>query len=257
MNIPKINGLCKQAKILVKENGPLLCIITAGIGFTGAIGTTAKATIKAVRRTDYETEKKGAPLTKKELFDINWRFYTVSALLWTTSIISLCFAVKGYDKGAKRFAALYAATEAAKKELEEAALSKLGEKQYIALQDEVAKRRMETDPVDKKPIYETGHGDSLCYDTLSGRYFRCSPDQVRRGVNNFNKHLLTNEALSYNELMYDISIGELEDIGFGEDVGWNIKDGLLEVRYSSQLAKNGEPCLVLSFPQLPIRGYYK
>ena len=255
MKTPNLPALLKHSRALLKENGPLVEAISAGVGFTGAVILTVKATVKAVRRTDYEEQKKDAPLSAGEMIKTNYKFYIPALLLWLGSVISLCFSIRGYNKSISRLATLYTISEAAKKELEQAALDKLGEKQYIALQDEVAKKRMEADPVDEKPVYETGHGNSLCYDTLSGRYFRCAPDQVRRGINNFNKRLLVQEALNYNELMYEISRGELEDIGFGDEVGWNVKDGLLDIRFSSQLAKNGEPCLVLSYPDPPIRRY--
>ena len=255
MNLPNIPLALRHGRILLKENGPLVGAVAAGVGFTGAIGLTVKATVQAIRKTDYEAEKKGEALTVGETVKSSIRFYIPALLLWLGSIVSLCFSIKGYSKSVKSLATLYAASQAAKKELEQAAIEKFGEKQYGAMQDEVAKKRMETDPVDQKPVYEVGCGESLCYDTLSGRYFRASRDRVERGLNAFNKRLLIQEALNYNELMYEISKGKLEDIGFGDDVGWNIKNGLLELRYSSQLAKNGEPCLVLQYPEPPVRRY--
>ena len=39
----------------------------------------------------------------------------------------------------------------------------------------------------------------------------------------------------------------LDRIKIGEDLGWNIDKGLIEVHYDSTIADNEEPCIVLDY----------
>lgn len=251
----QMRTLTRTIKRVLSEHGPLVGIITGAVGFTGAIGLTAKATVQAVRRTDYETEKKGGKLTAKELIELNWRYYFGPAILWIGSVISLCFAARGYKSSVKLLATLYAASEAERKRLEEIALEKLGPKKFDEMKDEVAQNRLNMDPVSAHTIYDTGTGVWLCYDSLSGRYFRSSSDHIERAVNRFNNYILTHQAgKSYNDLFYEIS-PVFSDIEFGKDVGWGYEKGVVDIRYSTHRADNGEPCLVLEYRIPPYKDF--
>ena len=48
--------------------------------------------------------------------------------------------------------------------------------------------------------------------------------------------------ISLNEFYYAIG---LDGIKVGEDLGWNIDTGYIELDFSSQLAKDDTPCLVI------------
>lgn len=250
----QIKPLLRSAEKLIKDNGTIIGIIAAGFGFTGAIGLTAKATVQAVRRTDYETERKGSPLTMAELIELNWKYYISPGLLWLGSAASLFLAARGHKSGTKLLAAMYAASEAERKKLEDAAIEYLGPKKYEELQYKAEDKVLQEVPMDGNMVYETGHGTHLCYDTYSGRFFRCCIDHIKRSVNEFNNDLFTHETgKSYNDLFYEIS-PVFEDIEFGKDVGWNYAKGGVDIRYSSHL-KNGEPCLVMVFKKKPYPDY--
>ena len=238
----------------VHNNKALIGLIAAGVGFTGAIVWTGKATVQAVRRTDYETQKKDAPLTLQELVEINWKYYIPPALLWAGSIASLALAAHGYKGSTKLLAAMYAASEAEREKLEEAAMEYLGPKKFEEFQYKAADKVLQETPLDNNTVYETGHGSHLCYDTYSGRFFRCCMDHIKRAVNEFNNDIYTHQTgKSYNDLFYEIS-PVFEDIEFGKDVGWNYMKGGADLRYSSHL-KNGEPCLIISYKVRPYLNF--
>lgn len=48
---------------------------------------------------------------------------------------------------------------------------------------------------------------------------------------------------------YDL-IG-LKPINVGYDLGWNIDDGEIDIYFSSQLAEDGTPCLVIDYSVAP------
>lgn len=249
-----IAPVLKTVSQTLKQNRVVVEIAAAGLGFTGAVGLTVKATVQAVRRTDYEREKKGRELTVKELAEASWKYYIPAAMLWGGSLISLIMAAKGHQSGTKLLAAVYAASEAERKKLEDAALEYLGPKKYEEMQTKAADLVLQEAPMDGNMVYETGHGNHLCYDTYSGRFFRCCIDHIKRSVNDFNNELYTHQTgKSYNDLFYEIS-PVFEDIEFGKDVGWNYIHGGADIRYSSHL-KNGEPCLVMTFKKRPYPRY--
>ena len=59
---------------------------------------------------------------------------------------------------------------------------------------------------------------------------------------------------SLNEFYDEIGLPPIE---IGDKLGWNMDDGQIEVDFSSQLAADGTPCLVISFNVAPNYEYYK
>ena len=60
--------------------------------------------------------------------------------------------------------------------------------------------------------------------------------------------------ISLNELYDEIG---LENISLGEDLGWKVEDGLIEIEWSSQIADDGSPCIVMNYLRAPKYGYYR
>lgn len=255
MRIKNLKYIKKISKDLFKKDAPILGIVIAGAGFTSAIGTSIKATVQAVRNSDAETTRLGRELTFREQIELNWKLYIQTMLLWLGSVTALCFAGKSHSKSIKALATLYAASETARQDLEEVALKKFGTKKYEEFQEEVAQKELDRNPVSKSIVIDTGYGDYLCYDSLSGRYFRSCMDHIKRSVNAFNNRILTQkDGYSYNDLFYEIS-PKFDDIEFGEDIGWGPSNGIADLYYISKLAENGEPCLVMKYNIRPYRDY--
>lgn len=250
MNLKPVSRTFRSLGRAAKRNAPVISLVIAGVSFVGATISAIKATSVSVRQIDKATEEKGEKLSAKEIIKACGKNYIPTALATATGVTALVIGGRGYHTRYKSVAALLAATETSKKQLEEVVLEKFGEKKFEEVQNEVAKKQLETDPVSKSSVYSTGKGTTLCKDSLSGRYFRCDIEQIKRGLNAFNERLLKCECLDYNELFYCID-PRMEEISFGGDVGWNIRDGLLTLHYTTQLADTGEPCLVISYPVPP------
>lgn len=54
--------------------------------------------------------------------------------------------------------------------------------------------------------------------------------------------------ITINDLYYELGLSRIE---LGDEMGWAIDDGLIEVSFSTQLTENDEPCLVLNYNVTP------
>jgi hypothetical protein len=148
-------------------------------------------------------------------------------------------------------ASVYSITEATLKEYQSKVIETIGEKKEQAVRDEIAKDHLAKDPVSKKEVILTGKGEVLCYDSISGRYFKSDMEKLRRLENDFNKTLLTEMYVSLNDVYYEMG---LKGIKIGDDIGWNV-DSLIEFNFSSQLTDDGQPCIVVDYLVGPRTDY--
>ena len=47
----------------------------------------------------------------------------------------------------------------------------------------------------------------------------------------------------------------LKTIGLGDDLGWNVDRGLIDIYFSSQLTEDGKPCVVIGHRLPPTYDY--
>lgn len=239
-------GLAKLG-ILMKRNSPSLL---TGIGVAGLITTTVlavKATPKALWILEKEAYEKGDSLTKKEIVKHTYKCYIPAAAM---GVITTAAIVSANSINLRRNAAIASAYTIAKegfKEYKGKVIEAIGEKKEQMIRDEVAQEQLNKNPVENNNVILTGKGDVLCYDVMSGRYFRNDIEQIRKVVNDLNHQLLSDMWLTLNEFYYAIGLG---GINLGEEVGWNA-DELIEINFSSKITPDGEPCLVLNYETTP------
>lgn len=252
MNKQTISNALKGAEKALKKHSPE---ILTGIGIAGMIATTisaVKATPKALRLIDEKEIKENKRLTTAEVVLTTWKCYIPSAVTGALSVACLIGASAVSLKRNAALATAYTISETALKDYREKAVEVVGEKKEQAIRDAIAKDKLTGNPVDDKQIVMTGSGDTLCYDVLSGRYFRSDIEKIRKAINDLNRDMLSEQYVSLNDLYYAIG---LPDIKLGNDLGWNIDKGYIEVQFGSHLAANGTPCLVLAYTVAPQYGY--
>ena len=174
-----------------------------------------------------------------------------------TGIISISCIVGASRVNAKRNAALataYSLSETAFSDYKEQVIETIGEKKESEVQDKVAKKKLENESVVNKEVFITDKGNSLCYDSVSGRYFYSDVEAIKKAENELNKRMMSEMYLSLNEFYYALG---LRSTVLGNELGWNISDGLLDIHYSSQIADDGRPCLVLEYRIAPRYDYAK
>lgn len=229
--------------------------ILTGIGIAGMIATTVaavRATPKALELIDEREIEEGKRLSNVEVAQIVWKCYIPAAV---TGVLSTACLIGASSVNLRRNAALataYTISEAALKEYKAKTLEVVGEKKEEAIRDAVAKDKLRQNPVSKTEVIMTGKGETLCYDILSGRYFKSDMDKINKAINELNLRMRSEQYVSLNDFYYEVG---LPDIKLGEDLGWNIDKGYIDVQFGSHLAADGTPCLVIAFTCGPQYGF--
>lgn len=238
---------------LIRQKSPELL---AGIGIAGMLATVVlavKATPKAVRIIDKMKEEQNDPPKKTEIVKATWKCYIPAAVSGSISLVCLFASLVLNSKRSAALAAAYALSETARKEYAEKVTEIVGEKTEKEITDSIAKDKMEKAPVSKQEVYITEHGNTLCYDSLSGRYFRSDMEKIRSATNELNSRMMRENYISLNEFYYEIGLSGIEIGGW---LGWNISTtGLIDLSFSSQITDDGSPCLVISHHNPPEYDY--
>ncbi len=253
----KKDGLLKMIKGIqrsLKKHSPA---ILTGIGIAGMITTTViavKATPKALALIEEKKQNnKAEKLTMTETVKTAWKCYIPAAVTGTVSIVCLIGAGSVNYRRNAALAAAYSLSESALKEYRGKVVEMVGDKKEQKIRDEVAKDKVERNPVRNKEVIITEKGDTLCYDTISGRYFKSDIDKIEKSVNKLNRMMITEMYISLNDLYYELG---LDGVLIGDELGWNIESDLIDISFSSQLANDGTPCLVIDYKTVPKYRYY-
>lgn len=164
-----------------------------------------------------------------------------------TEMLSITMMVFGNRLSAKKNAALAAAytiSETAFKEYRSKVIEKIGDKKERSIRDDICKSEIEKNPVSKNEVIIASSGNTLFYDSFSGRYFQSDIETVKQIENRINKRLLTEMEISLNELYYELGLRCTEQ---GNQFGFHVDDGLIDFTFSSQITDDGRPCIVLRY----------
>lgn len=229
--------------------------ILIGMGIAGFLTTgvfVARGTVKAVRLLD---EKKAqttdGKLTRKEVVETTWKCYIPATI---SAGVSIGCLIGASSENAKRNAVLataYTLSETALTEYKEKVVETIGEKKEQAIQDKIAQDQVTKNPVIAQNVILTGCGNTLCYDAMTGRYFRHDIDKIHKAENRLNTRLRSENYISLNDFYYEIG---LESVDLGNDLGWN-SDHEIEIRPSSMLTEDEEPCYVIRYMVAPRYDY--
>lgn len=273
MKKPNLSKFIKTAQAVVTKKSPE---ILTGIGVAGFITTVilaVKATPKALtlieeekrrqnRKIANDAKKNGyencnciEKLTPIETIKVAWKPYAPVAIIGAASAACIIGASSVNAKRTAALATAYKLSETALTEYKEKVVETIGEKKEQLVRDKIDKGHIDKDPVGKKEVIITKAGETLCYDSLSGRYFKSDIEQIKRAVNELNKRMINNEMyISLNELYDEL---DLAHTAVGYELGWNIDHGLIDVDFSSQIAEDGTPCIVISYSIAPRHDYSK
>lgn len=228
-----------------KKHSSSILIGVSIMGVVSTIATTIKATLKAQNQVvDAEIEK-GEPLTKTEVLEVTWKTYIPPVIVGGVTIACIVGANSIHTKRHAALASLYSLTDASLKEYQSKVLEEVGPKKAQKILDDLAQDQLNSNPLSENDIFVTGTGEVLCYDSMSGRYFKSSIESIKRARNDFNHRLLHDMAMwmSLNEFYYEIGLPAIE---LGDYVGWT-PDKLLEISFPTKLTDDGQPCLVLNY----------
>lgn len=254
MNKLDLGKFLKTAQQALNKHSPE---ILTGIGIAGMIGTTVmavKATPKAVKLIEkHKKEERTDEITPIDAVKVTWKCYVPAAV---TGVASVGCLIKAVSINTRRNAALVTAYNLSKNALEEyqaKVVENIGEKKEKLIHDQIAQEKLDKDPVSKHEVIITEKGNTLCYDAVFGRYFRSDMDTIVRAMNEINRKITAGDMYaSLNEFYSELG---LKSIDIGYSLGWNIDDRGLEVLFSSSLAEDGTPCLVIAYSIAPKYNY--
>lgn len=248
MNKPNFSKMIRSVQMTMAKHSPE---ILTGIGIAGMVTTTimaVKATPKAMKLLEEEQQHHDEPLTKTETIKAAWKPYIPAAVTGTISVACLIGANSVSARRNAVLATAYNLSETALTEYKEKVVETVGEKKEKEIRDKVAKEHVEKNPVKPEEVIITGMGNTLCRDAVSGRYFESDIEFIRKTVNELNRRLISEMYIPLNDFYYEI---KLEPNGMGNDLGWNVDRGLIELDVSAQMAWNERPCLEISYSVAP------
>lgn len=241
-----VKGLIKNAGFFLQKNSPY---ILTGFGAAGVVTTaalSAKAAVKSVRLIDAHLEE-GMILDKKDKVGLVWKYWISPFAIGLVSVGCIFGAQSVNTRRNAALTSLYTLTESTLKDYREKVKEQLSEKKEQKIFEESRQKVLDRHPASQSEIIVTGDGDSLCYDALSGRYFKSSIEKLRRIQNDFNHDLMGLMWVSINDLYCMMGLGPIK---LGDEIGWTV-DELLDFRFSTNLSDDKKPCIVVDYDVTP------
>ena len=247
------SNLLTTVKSGVTKHSPEILI---GLGVAGLLGTTVLAvreTPKVLKLLDKKKEELDVEkLSVKDTVKTVWKNYIPCAVLAVTSVACIVGASNISARRNAALAAAYAIGNKAFSDYKEEVINLLGEEKEKEIKEKVADRHLKENPVASKEVIITDNNEHLCYDEITGRYFKSSQNKIKEAQNVINDRLRDEMWVSLNDLYYELG---LPNVRVGDDLGWNVDDGYLDIILSSRIAEDGTPCLTLDYAVGPRYDY--
>jgi len=247
-----VAGLMATAAMAVGATPKALSIIDDEVYNRFTDSGTHKTYAEYLHTEGYDISTRIRQLSKKELIMLTWQCYIPAALMGGVTIACIVGANSINLRRNAALASVYSLTEAALKEYQAKIVETIGGNKAQKINDEIYKDKLAKNPVGDREVIITGKGDTLCYDVISGRYFKSDIEKIRKIQNELNRELLSEMFITLNEVYYALG---LSDTKLGGGMGWDVNEGLIEFRFSSQLTEDGTPCLVIDYHMEPRYNY--
>jgi hypothetical protein len=247
----------------ISENSTSILSATAvaGVVATAVLAVRAQKRVEIVLQSD-DTSPEMVPsviyspgISKdkvKAYVQLFWKDYIPPAVAGLATIACI---VGANQIGLRRQAAMlgaYTLVEGAFQEYKNEVIGQLGEAKERKVVDEIAKRKVDENPPDNQ-IIMLGGEEQLCFDTLSGRYFRSDVETIRQAANNVNDTIINDMYAPLNEFWGYLG---LEPTVLGNEMGFNLEH-LVKLDFTTTLAPKGIPCLAITHSVLPTAEYTK
>lgn len=269
MNKQDVTKFIKNVKTGMKKRSPE---ILTGIGIAGMVTTTVlavRATPKALRLIDDEKKDIFNHLNQEdipgnnvdytdmslkpiEVLKVAWKPYIPAAI---TGVASITCLIGASSVNAKHNAALvtaYQLSTTALNEYKAKVVETIGEKKEAKVREELDKDHLKNDPVSGKEIFITSTGNVRFYDAMASRRFTSDIDSLRKIENNLNKRMRDEVYISLNDLYREIG---LDEIPVGDELGWDIDKGYINMTFTPLIDDDGTPCIVMDYLVRPTYGY--
>lgn len=223
----------------LRDNSP--AILTA-IGVSGTLSTAYLAG-KASYEIGYGFYD---DMPTKDYFKKHWKKYIPAAI---SATITVGCVIASNRIGSKRAAAAYSLlsiSEKALHEYREKVVETIGVRKEQGVRDALVQDKVDANPPKSKEIIIAAGGDVLCLELHTGRYFKSDIETLRKAENQLNARI---HREMYATLSDFYSIVGLPYTSNSDDVGWDT-DKLMELKFTTVLADNGQPCIAFDYNYL-------
>lgn len=251
----KLSALQGKATRLVVDNAST--ILTGG----GAVGTvvtavlTGKATFKAaelIRNEELEhiekEDEETMGLTRGHKIKLVWPHYIPPVIVGGATVGSIIMAHRVSAARIAALAAAYGVVEGRFDEYRAKVAEKLTGPKNDQLNAEIAQKHVDENPPSKQVII-VGGGDVLCYDMMSGRYFRSSVEMIKKAEAELNMELFDTQMVSLSEFYDKLNLPRTL---MSDMLGWTaLTDGAIGIDISTTMSEDQQPCLVINYSRTP------
>lgn len=253
-------GLNRIGFALRKNQPKLLMAAAGGLSIAGTVTAMLKAeeaaALKQAKRAIIsEREVRDHPVLERlEIEVAALPAYIPSLSMQAGSLACLGLSGSGWEKKLKTVSASYGMAKEALDVYKEKVTEKLGAGKAEEIEDEIVQEEMELAcPTSSRGIIVTGHGDTLIYDSMSGRWFYDDIDRIHKCENYLNQKVNLDGYATLNDL-YELMC--LDSLPLGDDMGWNVHHELLSIKVvAKKLEMEGErelPGLALVYDVVPL-----
>lgn len=238
-----------------KKHEPEILMSVGLVGLTFSIIWGIKATINAVRLCDERRANENKEKLKaKEVVQTTWKLYLPVVL---STAISVPCIIAGNRVSNKRTAALTAAatlSQTALLEYQNKVKEVITPKQEQKIRETIAQEKVNNNKIDESKVIVVSEGDEIFLETLTGRYFKSSWNDIQQKCNKINEDALgsTTGAYTMNE-WFDL-LG-LPNVANGDALGWSTpgygRNGLMKIYMDTAKTPDNKPCGVIMYSIMP------
>ena len=242
----------QTAKHAVGKHAP--AILTA-ISVMGVVGTAVMASRDTLIARDVLTqmEMEQPETTRKDVIMKVAPCYIPTLLMGGATIACVIGAHAANTGKIAAYASAYGLAQEAASKYRDKVVEVVGEKKANEIQESYSKDIAESHLTGSTEIPQLDDGKELCYDSISGRWFRSDAETLRHIQNDLNHQLINEMWLSLNNFYYACG---LSPINLGEEMGWDA-DHLIELRLTGGLTENGTPYIVVDHEIPPKADFYR
>ena len=249
MNFARLGKTARHSCRFLKKHSPEIMTAIGLIGMIKSGIDAVKVTPKAVKLLEEKKkELNKEKLTAAETVETTWKCYVGPIV---TAIVSTGCIIGGQSESIRRNLALasaYKVSETALSDYKQAVIESVGKDKESEIIDKMVEKKIQNSPPPENHSVIIGSGRTLCYDNVFGGYWMGNIDEIKRAFNELNDIVRMNDSASLNDLRELVGA---DPLGAGGNLGWEVSDGMVTVKFSGSLTPSGEPCLAITYDPVP------
>lgn len=247
----KIEAFFKMAKENLITHSPE---ILTGVGIASMLSAVV-CSVQATPKAEKAIKEKKKELNKSKLdiwetIGVSWKYYIPTVLSFGLGTVCIIGSDTITKKRMAAVAAAYSLTETALTEYKKKVVDALGPEKEQKVREQIAEDKIRENPPKSNEVIVTHKGETLFYETISGRYFKSDIDRVRRAENELNRNMRSDIQISVNDLY--MTLGLPITAAVNDSIGWDIDHGYIEFIFTAHLTEDEQPCIAIDYRTPPI-----